>query len=207
VKILVTGFEPFGGSDVNPSWEAARSLDGRVIAGAEVVGVQLPVSWEQAGPALENAVRQHTPDAVICLGQSGRAELSPERIGINVCNGKDNDELERTEVPIVEGGPDAYFSTLPFVELAAAIREAGIPARVSNTAGTYLCNFAAYTVRHCCATNGLDIPAGFIHIPSRPDQVVEASERQPRPSMSQELINRGIEVAVETVAERIAGDD
>jgi pyroglutamyl-peptidase len=111
--------------------------------------------------------------------------------------------VERTEEPIVEEGPDGYFSTLPVVEIAESIREAKIPAAVSNSAGTYLCNMAAYGLRHYCVQQGLDIPGGFIHVPSLPEQVAESSSKKPKPSMALEVIHKAVEVAVKTVLEPV----
>ncbi len=201
--ILVTGYEPFGGSDVNPSWEAAKALDGEKVGSLVVVGAKLPVSWEKAGPRLKNLLQSHEPSAVVCLGQSGRPHISPERIGVNVCNGEDNEGVKREEDPIIEGGPAAYFSTLPFVRITEHLRREGIPAKVSNSAGTYLCNFAAYLVPHLLDEWGWDIPAGFIHVPSLPEQVIDG-DKVKGGSMGRELIFLGIKESLKIVGRNIS---
>jgi pyroglutamyl-peptidase len=171
VRILVTGFEPFGGQSLNPSWEVARALHGLQLQGAQVVAVQLPCVFAQALPALQQALMQHTPDIVLALGQAeGRCDLSVERIAINVMDARipDNAGAQPIDVPVIAGGPASYFSTLPIKSLVAGLRAAGFPASVSQTAGTFVCNQVFYALQHTLAGQG--VHSGFVHLPLLPEQ-------------------------------------
>lgn len=200
MKVLVTGFEPFGGEEINPSWEAAKQLDGKRIGEIEVKALEMPVGWEKIKDAIVSAIEEYQPDAVICVGQAGgRAQIAIERVAVNRANGKDNYDVTRSEDLIAEDGPDAYLSTLPIVEMKNAMCEAGIPAYISNTAGLYLCNCIFYTVRHYIESNGLSTKAGFIHIPYIPEQV--ARKKSPNtPSMALNMIVKGLEVAIDQLS-------
>jgi pyroglutamyl-peptidase len=195
-RLLLTGFDPFGGEKVNPSWEIARALDGQVIGDLEVCSRSLPVEWGRALDVLYRHIAEVRPDVVISLGQSGRPEISPERMGINVSDATapDNAGVVATDLPIVPGGPAAYFSTLPVKAMAAAMREAGIPAHVSNTAGTYLCNHVMYGLLHYFGARGLDVPAGFVHVPTLPEQM--AARPRPEGSMALDTMVRAIRVSI-----------
>jgi pyroglutamyl-peptidase len=202
--ILLTGFEPFGGEDVNPSLEAVKRLDGQIIGGVKVVGVGLPVSWDKAAAPLFAAIETARPFAVISVGQAGsRAKLAVERIGINICFGPDNDGVTRDGEPVVEGAPDGYFCSLPVVEITQAMNAAGIPSYVSNTAGTYLCNFVTYILEHYVRNNNPSVKTCFIHIPFLPEQTVGKKEVG-LASMSLDSIVLGLRAAVEYVATGIA---
>jgi pyroglutamyl-peptidase len=171
VRILVTGFEPFGGQSLNPSWEVARALHGLQLQGAMVVAVQLPCVFAQALPALQHALAQHTPDIVLALGQAeGRCDLSVERIAINVMDARipDNAGAQPIDVPVIASGPASYFSTLPIKSLVAGLRAAGFPASVSQTAGTFVCNQVFYALQHTLAGQG--VHSGFVHLPLLPEQ-------------------------------------
>jgi pyroglutamyl-peptidase len=171
VRILVTGFEPFGGQSLNPSWEVARALHGLQLQGAQVVAVQLPCVFAQALPALQQALMQHTPDIVLALGQAeGRCDLSVERIAINVMDARipDNAGAQPIDVPVIVGGPASYFSTLPIKSLVAGLRASGFPASVSQTAGTFVCNQVFYALQHTLAGQG--VHSGFVHLPLLPEQ-------------------------------------
>jgi pyroglutamyl-peptidase len=174
VRILVTGFEPFGGQSLNPSWEVARALHGLQLPGlqgAQVVAVQLPCVFAQALPALQQALMQHTPDIVLALGQAeGRCDLSVERIAINVMDARipDNAGAQPIDVPVIAGGPASYFSTLPIKSLVAGLRASGFPASVSQTAGTFVCNQVFYALQHTLAGQG--VHSGFVHLPLLPEQ-------------------------------------
>ncbi|MEY3215764.1 MAG: Pyrrolidone-carboxylate peptidase [Pseudomonadota bacterium] len=174
MRILVTGFEPFGGQSLNPSWEVARALHGLQLPGlqgAQVVAVQLPCVFAQALPALQQALAQHTPDIVLALGQAeGRCDLSVERIAINVMDARipDNAGAQPIDVPVIAGGPASYFSTLPIKSLVAGLRAAGFPASVSQTAGTFVCNQVFYALQHTLAGQG--VHSGFVHLPLLPEQ-------------------------------------
>jgi pyroglutamyl-peptidase len=174
--VLLTGFEPFGGESVNPSWEIARALDGWELEGRAVRAVQLPCAFGDALRTLDAALATHRPELVVCLGQAGgRAEISIERAALNVDDARIPDNLGRQPIDaaVVPDGPAAYFSTLPIKALARDLRAAGVAAAVSNTAGTFVCNHVFYALMHRLATS----PAlartrgGFVHVPFTPEQV------------------------------------
>ena len=174
--ILVTGFEPFGGKSVNPSWEIARALDGWTCEGHVVRSALLPCVFGDALHRLDEAIAAHRPDLVICLGQAGgRAEISIERAALNVDDARIPDNLGRQplDAAVVPDGPVAYFSTLPIKAIARDLREAGVAAAVSNTAGTFVCNHVFYGLMHRLATTPALARArgGFVHVPFTPEQV------------------------------------
>ncbi|NGO71054.1 pyroglutamyl-peptidase I [Streptomyces boncukensis] len=175
--ILVTGFEPFGGEEVNPSWQAAELLAAEPPAGLGVTAVQLSCVFGTSLEELRAAVAAHSPDLVLCLGQAGgRAELTVERVAINVDDARipDNAGREPVDEPVVPGGPAAYFSTLPLKACVAASRAAGVPASVSQTAGTFVCNHVFYGLAHLIATERPALRGGFAHVPFAPAQVAAA---------------------------------
>lgn len=172
MKILVTGFEPFGGERLNPSLLAANALPD-TIAGAQICKLTLPVAFSAAEKAVREAVGTLRPDAALLIGLAGgRSKISLERVAINVCDARipDNDGYTPTDVPIREGGPAAYFSTLPIRRMAKRIEAGGIPAEISNSAGTYVCNHCMYCALDEIALLGLNARAGFIHVPYLPEQ-------------------------------------
>jgi pyroglutamyl-peptidase len=174
VRILVTGFEPFGGQSLNPSWEVARALHGLTLPGAQVTAVQLPCVFAQALPVLQQALATHSPDIVLALGQAeGRCDFSVERVAINVMDARipDNAGAQPIDVPVIAGGPAAYFSTLPIKSLVAGLRASGFPASVSQTAGTFVCNQVFYALQHTLA--GLGVHSGFVHLPLLPEQAAQ----------------------------------
>ena len=198
MKLLLTAFEPFGGADMNPAQEAVRLVPER-IGDTDIVKMDVPVVFGQAIDAVAAAVEREKPDAVLCIGQAGgRAALTPERVAINVDDASipDNAGAQPIDRPIVPGGPAAYFSTLPVKAMVAAIRQAGLPASLSNTAGTFVCNHLMYGVLHLLATRCSGVRGGFMHVPFAPQQVVD----RPAPAMSVEDIARGITAAVEAIA-------
>ena len=148
MKILITGFEPFGGESINPAYEAVKLLPD-TVCGAQIVKLEVPTVFGKAGDILHAAVAEHRPDAVICVGQAGgRAAITPERVAINIMDGRiaDNAGFMPVDRTIRTDGENAYFSTLPIKAMVAAIRAEGIPAEVSNTAGTYV---AIILCTHC----------------------------------------------------------
>ena len=174
-RILLTGFEPFGGEAVNPSWEIARTLDGWQCEGHVVQAVRLSCVFGDALRELDAAIAAHHPVLVVCLGQAGgRPEISIERVAINVDDARIPDNLGRQPVDsaIEADGPAAYFSTLPIKAIARDVREAGIAAAVSNTAGTFVCNHVFYALMHRLATTPSLAHArgGFVHVPYTPEQ-------------------------------------
>ena len=172
--ILLTGFEPFGGDSVNPSWEVACALDGELIDGARVQALQLPCAFGQAIPTLQAALRRHRPQAVLALGlAANRLELSLERVAINVDDARipDNAGGQPIDDPVVARGPAAYFNTLPIKAIVAALRDAGLPAVVSQTAGTFVCNHLFYGLMHSLRRRP-GVRGGFMHVPLLPAQAV-----------------------------------
>ena len=197
MKVLVTGFEPFGGEEINPSWRAVEALPDE-LKGATLLKVQLPVSFERVRKILPRLIAEERPDIVLLTGQAGgRPNITVERVAINVMDSTmpDNDGLKPEDEPVFEGAPDAYFATIPVKGVVRALRNAGIPAGVSNTAGTYVCNTAMFTALHTIAVSGMEAKAGFIHVPFSHEQALD----KPRPSMAQKTINEAIRLAVETV--------
>jgi pyroglutamyl-peptidase len=171
--VLLTGFDPFGGDSINPSWLAVERLHGEVIAEHRVVGVQLPTSFARGPRALRAAIRRHTPSLILCVGQAGgRAALSLERVAINVNDARiaDNDGAQPVDTRVVRGGPAAYFTTLPIKTMLAELHAAGIPADISQTAGTFVCNAVFYALMHRLAEPATSARGGFIHIPYLPEQ-------------------------------------
>ncbi|MCO6040752.1 pyroglutamyl-peptidase I [Thermococcus alcaliphilus] len=194
MKVLVTGFEPFGGEKINPSWEAVKELPEK-IGNAEIIKHQLPVSFKGVKEKLPKIIEDVRPDVVVLTGQAGgRVNITVERVAINVMDARmeDNEGYKPEDEPIFEDAPAAYFATIPVKRIVNALRENKIPAMVSNSAGTYVCNTAMYTALHYIAINGLEAKAGFIHVPYIPEQVLE----KPQPSMSLEMIRKAIEIAI-----------
>lgn len=169
-KLLITGFDPFGGESINPSWEAVRLLP-RTIGEYELCKLQIPTVFGLAAKTVLDKAAQIHPDVIICVGQAGgRAAVTPERIGINIRDARiaDNRGNIPQDEPVVPGGPDAHLSTLPVKAMIAAITAAGLPGGISNTAGTFVCNDVLYTLLH--HYRGTEVRCGFIHVPYLPQQ-------------------------------------
>lgn len=203
--VLITAFEPFGGETINPSWEAVCALEGKQISGATIVIRQLPVVFSEVLNVLNRALEEVKPDAVLSVGQAGgRSDITVERVGINVDDARipDNAGQQPIDEPVVAGGPAAYFSRLPIKAIVSAVREAGIPASVSQTAGTFTCNRVMYGLLHWLEQQGSPARGGFIHIPYLPEQ---AARHPGAPSMALETITQALEIAVKVTLE--TGDD
>lgn len=173
MKILVTGFEPFGGESVNPSWLAVDTLPEQ-INGAEIIKKRLPVVYYKALEILEGYIKEYRPDVVLMSGQAGSSDaIRIERVGVNICEASipDNEGLLLTGDPVVEGGPAAYFSTFPYRAMLSAVKETGIAVKFSYSAGAYLCNHILYGALHLADTKYHGMKAGFIHVPYLPEQV------------------------------------
>jgi pyroglutamyl-peptidase len=201
MKALVTGFEPFAGDVVNPAREAVLRLPSRLGELAVHTRV-LPTVFGQAITALEDALVTVRPDIVLAVGLAGgRAELSLERVAINVDDARipDNDGQQPIDRPIVADGPAAYFSGLPVKAAVAAMREAGLPAIVSNSAGTFVCNHVFYGLMHLAATRHPGLRGGFLHVPYLPSQAARFSGA---PSMALEQIVRGVEIILRVAVAR-----
>lgn len=192
-RILVTGFDAFGGDAINPSWLAARALHGKRIAGHRVVAAQLPTVFDESLKVLRALLRVHRPALVLCLGQAGgRAALSLERVAINVNDARiaDNAGSQPIDTPVVAGAPVAYFTRLPIKAMHQAMQRAGVHAEVSQTAGTFVCNHVFYGLMHELATGrGFKaVRGGFVHVPWLPEQG--------SPSMPLDEMVRGLHVAL-----------
>ncbi len=193
--VLLTGFEPFGDVSSNPSEAVARQLNGTVIAGHTVHGAVLPCVFGKATLCLKHLIRVHRPTLVICLGVAvGRAAITPERVAINLADARipDNEGQQPVDRPVVRGGPTAYWSTLPIKAIAKALRSHGIPAELSQTAGTFVCNHVFYGLMHHLAGGRLRARGGFIHLPA--EGVSDARQ----PGLPLETMAQGIRLAIET---------
>ncbi|MBS2550604.1 pyroglutamyl-peptidase I [Catenulispora sp. NL8] len=171
-RVLLTGFEPFGGDELNSSWEAVRLVGQEPPAGLELSVVRLDCVFGRALEQLAAAIRETDPDVVVCVGQaSGRLDVTVERVAINLDEARipDNAGVSRHGTPVVADGPTAYFSALPVKACVAAVRAAGVPASLSYTAGTFVCNHVFYGLMHCIATERPGTRGGFVHVPALPD--------------------------------------
>jgi pyroglutamyl-peptidase len=191
--VLVTGFEPFGGEAVNPSWMAAQALHGREIASHRVIGAQLPTVFGASLDTLRDLLLRHRPRLVICAGQAGgRTALSLERVAINVNDARfrDNAGGQPIDTPVVAGGPAAYFTSLPIKAMLLALTAEGIRAEVSQTAGTFVCNHVFYGLMHELAGRAelRGARGGFVHVPWLPGQG--------QPSMPLDEIVEGLRLAI-----------
>ncbi|MDP6582119.1 MAG: hypothetical protein QF681_15805 [Vicinamibacterales bacterium] len=203
MRLLLTGFEPFSREAVNPSGEIVRLLAAEPAEGIEFTPMVLPVRGRVSFELLLPALDQGGFDAWLGLGLAGgRPQLSIERAGINVLIERDAETSALNERALVEDGPAAYFSRLPVRELARHITGAGVPAVVSNTAGTYICNEVTYVVQHHLSTSGVEMPSGFIHLPYLPQQT--AGKPPATPSMALETQALGVRAAVEFIGELVA---
>ena len=197
MTILITAFEPFQQETINATMEALSLLPDSVC-GHTLIKRTIPVVFGKAVEAVTALVDDLRPEAVICLGQaSGRADVTPERVAINVMDARipDNAGEQPADAPIREDGPAAYFSTLPVKAMVQAMKEAGVPVSLSNTAGTFVCNDLMYGLLDHLARTGRNIPAGFIHIPATPAQAVE----RPTPSLAPETVAKGLAAAIGTL--------
>jgi pyroglutamyl-peptidase len=199
--LLLTGFEPFAGDAENPSRDIAKALDDRRVGTATVRSLVLPVQHEAAAAVMIDALARVQPLAVVHLGlANGRARISLEQVAVNVMDYRIPDahgRIVRGE-PCVAGGPPAYFATLPARAILAELTADGIPAHLSYTAGTYLCNYVLYATLHALAGSAADTRAGFVHLPFLPSMV--AAHGLEEPSMDLPLMIRAVETALRVVA-------
>jgi pyroglutamyl-peptidase len=192
-SVLVTGFDPFGGSDVNPSWQAVHALNGRVISGRKVIGAEVPTIFGTSLRRLSDLMDQHRPELVICIGQAGgRGAISLERVAINVNDARipDNAGARPIDTAVVPDGPAAYFTTLPIKAMLQALLQQGINAEVSQTAGTFVCNHVFYGLMHTLAQpRWQGVRGGLVHVPFLPGQG--------QPSMRVDEIVAGLALGIE----------
>jgi len=198
-SVLLTGFEPFGGEEVNPSAEIARLLHGTVVAGHEIRSALLPCVFGAAITELQHQLRTIKPMLVVCLGQAGgRPDITPERVAINVDDARiaDNAGGQPIDRPIIAKGPTAYWSTLPVKAIVAALQQRGIPASVSQTAGTFVCNHVFFGLMHALRGQR-KIRGGFIHVPFLPEQAKAGQASLPLETMVA-AVTAAIETAIKT---------
>ena len=202
MKILVTGFDPFGGEKINPALETIKRLPDTIFS-AQIIKLEIPTVVGKSLAKITEAVEKENPDVVLSIGQAGgRSEITVERIGINIddCRIPDNEGNQPIDEPVVKGGPAAYFVTVPIKAIVENIKAHNIPASISNTAGTFICNHVCYGVAHLAAQKtaaGKPMKSGFIHIPFLPEQVI--GKPALTPSMSLETIVSGITHALEAI--------
>ncbi|KAA8816184.1 pyroglutamyl-peptidase I [Bifidobacterium vespertilionis] len=195
--VLITGFDPFGGEKVNPAFESVKLLPD-TIAGADIVKLEVPTVYTRSATVLEEAMDRVKPDIVICVGQAGgRSTLTVERVAINLAEARipDNDGEQPLDQPLREDGDTAYFSSVPVKAMVQNIRDHGLPAFVSYTAGTFVCNSIMYNLLYLIDRKFPGVKGGFIHVPYEPGQLIDKPNGTP--SLPLETIAKGLEAAVE----------
>lgn len=198
MKVLITGFDPFGGEAINPALEAVKLLPDN-IAGAEVIKLEIPTVFYKSAEVLEKYIDEYKPNAVICVGQAGgRFTVTPERVAINIDDAriKDNEGNQPIDIQIKEDGAPAYFTNLPIKAMVKNMIDAGFPAAVSNTAGTFVCNHIMYNVLYLADKKYPGMKGGFIHVPYIPNQVISKANT---PFMSLENIAKCLELCIEAL--------
>lgn len=195
--LLLTGFEPFLKFKENPTGSAVEYFDGKEIGGFRIVGRVYPVEFKTLGAQAAEDIRQYAPDAIINLGLAGgRHTIDIERIAVNCMDGRpDNTGFEPDGEKIEESGPDGLFSTLPIKKIESALKSAAVPARISNSAGTYLCNMLMYKTLNILKRQQKDVKAGFIHVPAHHEIGSELNI----PSWSQQDINDAVEHIIKNI--------
>lgn len=200
MKVLVTGFDPFGGESINPAYEAVKRLPDE-IAGARIVKVEVPTVFKKSIEALKRNIEAEKPEIVLCIGQAGgRFDLTVERVAINLDDARipDNEGNQPIDEPIFADGEPAYFANIPIKAMVQNVRKQNLTASVSNTAGTFVCNHLMYGLMYLIHQEFPTIRGGFIHVPYIVEQVVE---KRNMPSMSVENIAKGLEAMIEAVVE------
>jgi len=196
MKVLITGFDPFGGESINPALEAVKALPD-TIAGAEIIKLEIPTVFRKSLEKIEENIIKHSPDIVISIGQAGgRFGVTPERVAINIDDARieDNEKNQPIDITIFEDGETAYFTNLPIKAMVKEMQDGGIPASVSNTAGTFVCNHVMYGIMYMIDKKYPNIKGGFIHIPYMTSQVID---KKNTPFMSLDEIVRGLELSIE----------
>lgn len=201
MKILITGFDPFGGADINPAYEAVKMLPDQ-IKEAEIIKMEIPTVFIKDGEVLEKAIGEHRPDVVVCVGQAGgRSDISVEKVAINLMEARipDNEGNQPLDQKVWEDGENAYFATIPVKAMAGKIKAGGIPSSVSYTAGTFVCNDIMYRLLYLAEKQYQEIRGGFIHVQYLPEQAVILPAGTP--TMAAETIAKGLELAMEAIIE------
>ena len=198
MKILVTGFDPFGGESINPALEAVKKLPD-TISGAQIIKQEIPTVFERSIKVLEDAIKEHEPDVVLSVGQAGgRYDITVEKVPINLQDARipDNDEAQPIDKKVFEDGENAYFATIPVKAIVDNINKAGIPASVSYSAGTYVCNNIMYAGLYLINKKYPHIRGGFIHVPFIPEQAIG---KKNAPTMSVSDITKALKEAIKTI--------
>ncbi|OOM79758.1 pyrrolidone-carboxylate peptidase [Clostridium puniceum] len=198
MKILVTGFDPFGGESINPAYEVVKRLKDN-IAGAEIIKLQIPTAFNKSTEIIVKNIEEINPDYVLSIGQAGgRFDITVERIAINIDDARIPDNLNQQPIDkkIDENGESAYFATIPVKEIVNSINSKNIPASISNSAGTYVCNHVMYSILNYAHKNDLNIQSGFIHIPFLFEQVMN---KKNTPAMDLDSMITAIETAIEVI--------
>ena len=201
MKVLITGFEPFGGESVNPAYEAVKLLPD-TIAGAQIIKLEIPAVFSKSGPAVEAGIQEYQPDIVINVGQAGgRSCVTIEKVAINLADARipDNAGEQPVDEVLQKDGENAYFATIPVKAIVQNVREHGIPCHVSYTAGTYVCNCVMYNVLYMAAKKYPNIRAGFIHVPFAAEQAVDKANGMA--FMSLDMIAKRLEYAIEATVQ------
>ena len=201
MKVLITGFDPFGGESVNPAYEAVKLLPD-TIAGAQIIKLEIPTVFSKSGPAVEAGIQEHQPDIVINVGQAGgRSCVTIEKVAINLADARipDNAGEQPVDEVLQEDGENAYFATIPVKAIVQNVREHGIPCHVSYTAVTYVCNCVMYNVLYMAAKKYPNIRAGFIHVPFAAEQAVDKANGMA--FMSLDMIAKSLEYAIEATVQ------
>lgn len=200
MKILVTGFDPFGGESINPALEAVKKLK-KQIGQAEIITLEIPTVFKKSLEKIEEAIQLHKPDVVISIGQAGgRFGITPERVAINIDDARieDNEGNQPIDTCIFEDGQNAYFTNLPVKAMVTELVKQGIPATLSNTAGTFVCNHVMYGILYMIDKKYPHMRGGFIHVPYTTQQ---AAAKAQTPSMSIEDITKGLEICLKVISE------
>lgn len=199
MKILITGFDPFGGESVNPAFEAVKLVP-EEVKGAQVIKLEIPTVFTRSTKVVEDAIVLHQPDVVLNIGQAGgRSHITVEKVAINLAEARipDNDGEQPLDAKLVEEGETAYFATIPVKAIVAHLKDNKIPASISYTAGTYVCNSIMYNVLHLTKTKYPNIRAGFIHVPFATEQAVDKPVGTPFMSLAE--IAKALELSIEAI--------
>ena len=195
MKVLITGFDPFGGEKINPAWEAVKGIKD-IIEGAKIIKLEIPTVFNKSIEKVKEAMELEKPDIVLCIGQAGgRYDMTVERVAINVDDARieDNEKNQPIDIPVFEDGENAYFSNLPIKAMVEEIKGQGIPASISNSAGTFVCNHIMYGVLYHINKTYKNMRGGFIHVPFINEQVLD---KKNQPYMPVEHISKAIEAAI-----------
>ncbi|WP_417202360.1 pyroglutamyl-peptidase I [Acetoanaerobium sticklandii] len=195
MKVLITGFDPFGGEKINPAWEAVKGIKD-IIEGAKIIKLEIPTVFNKSIEKVKEAMELEKPDIVLCIGQAGgRYDITIERVAINVDDARieDNEKNQPIDIPVFEDGENAYFSNLPIKAMVEEIKGQGIPASISNSAGTFVCNHIMYGVLYHINKTYKNMRGGFIHVPFINEQVLD---KKNQPYMPVEHITKALEAAI-----------